>query len=205
MRAGTVAAAPVDPKGPGHMYRDDAPASPHDPDGNDTAVIGNEQVHRVLAGAAGTSRFFAGFAILGTALAAAAIYLYAIVFVLRAIWEAFAHASPGTEDGMKQLTLQLVEATDAFLLATVLYIVSIGFFQLFVDADVSLPTWLRITNLDELKSKLIGVVVVLLGVTFLGKVADWQGDRNIAFLGGAIALVIASLGYFGFRAHEKDH
>jgi len=179
--------------------------SPHADDGSDVAGVQNEHVHRALAGAAGTSRFFAGFAILGTALSAAAIYLFAIAFVLRSVWEAFVTKGTGTEAGLKHLTLQLVEATDAFLLATVLYIVSIGFFQLFVDSDVRLPGWLRITNLDQLKTKLIGVVVVLLAVTFLGRVSEWQGGRDIAYLGGAIALVVASLGYFGFRAHEDTH
>lgn len=170
----------------------------------DLAGIDNERVHRALAGAASPSRFFALFAIVGTALSAAAIYLYGLVMVLISIWEAITYGRPD-EDGLKHLTLLLVETTDVFLLATVLYIVSIGFFQLFVDSDVRLPDWRRITDLDQLKSKLIGVVVVLLGVTFLGKVVDWQGDRNILYLGGAIALVIAGLGLFGFRAHESNH
>ena len=187
--------------------RDTHPTRPSPDVHDDTSLAGvdNERLHRMLAGAAGTSRFFAVLAIVGTALSAAAIYIYGIGYVLRTIWDAFSKDPFGEDAALKHLTLELVEATDAFLLATVLYIVSIGFFQLFVDAHVRLPAWLRITSLDQLKSKLIGVVVVLLGVTFLGQVADWQGAREIAYLGAAIALVIASLGYFGFRAHENDH
>jgi len=174
---------------------------PHD-EGSDLAGIEHERVHRVLAGIAGSSRFFALFAILGTALSAAAIFVYAVSFVFVAIWHAATDGTP-SEDGLKQLTVELVDTTDSFLLGTVLYIVSIGFFQLFVDSDVPLPAWLRITNLDQLKSKLVGVVVVLLAVTFLGKVVDWSGDRNIAYLGVAVAAVIAGLAYGGFRAHTE--
>jgi uncharacterized membrane protein YqhA len=172
-------------------------------DTSDLAGIEHEQMHRILARVAGSSRFFALFAILGTALSAAAIFVYAIVFIVVAIWHAATAGTP-SEEGLKRLTVELVDTTDSFLLGTVLYIVSIGFFQLFVDSDVPLPAWLRITNLDQLKSKLVGVVVVLLAVTFLGKVVDWNGDRNIAYLGLAIAAVIAGLAYGGFRAQADE-
>jgi uncharacterized membrane protein YqhA len=180
---------------------DDQSGTPDD--ASDLAGIEHERVHRVLAGIAGSSRFFALFAILGTALSAAAIFVYAVCFVVVAIWHAATAGTP-SEDGLKHLTVELVDTTDSFLLGTVLYIVSIGFFQLFVDSNVPRPAWLRITNLDQLKSKLVGVVVVLLAVTFLGKVVDWNGDRNIAYLGVAIATVIAGLAYGGFRAHAND-
>lgn len=38
------------------------------------------------------------------------------------------------------------------------------------------------------------MTVVLLGVTFLGEVVDWNGEDDILRLGVAIALVVASLG-----------
>src|SRR2546430_666113 len=85
---------------------------------------------------------------------------------------------------------------DLFLLGTVLYIVALGLYELFIDDRLPMPAWLLIQDLDDLKNKLIGVVIVLLGVTFLGKVVTWDGDRNILFFGGASALVIIALGGF---------
>jgi uncharacterized membrane protein YqhA len=158
--------------------------------------------HRALASSALASRFIAIFAILGTALSAVAVYVYGAAFVLITVWDTVTSGRP-SEEGLKHLTLQLIESTDAFLLGTVLYIVSIGFFQLFIDSDLNIPGWMRITNLDQLKSKLIGVIVVLLGVTFLGKASNWREGTDIAYLGVAIGAVILSLAYFGFRAHEK--
>jgi uncharacterized membrane protein YqhA len=173
------------------------------PESEDGAHIARPGVHSALNTSAFTSRFVAMFAVLGTALSAIAVYIYGAAFVGVTVWEAVTHGAP-SEDGLKHLTIQLVESTDAFLLGTVLYIVSIGFFQLFIDSDVDIPGWMRITNLDQLKSKLVGVIVVLLSVTFLGKVSNWQSGTEIAYLGVAIAAVIIALGYFGFRAHE-DH
>ena len=81
-----------------------------------------------------------------------------------------------------------------------MYIVSLGLYQLFIDPSVPVPRWLRVRNLTELKRDLIGVTVVLLGVTFLGEVVDSDpttpDQSGILFLGAAIALVAASLGLF---------
>lgn len=166
------------------------------------AHLGVDSAHRAASQSALASRFIALFAILGTTVSAIAVFIYGAVFVGIAIWDTITGGRP-SEDGLKHLTLQLVEATDAFLLGTVLYIVSIGFFQLFIDSDVAVPGWMRITDLDQLKTKLVGVIVVLLGVTFLGKASNWRDGDDILYLGGAIALVVGSLAFFGFRAHEK--
>lgn len=179
------------------MHHDD-----NTPESAEGAHIARTGVHNALNTTAFTSRFVALFAVLGTALSALAVYLYGAAFVVVTVWEAITHGAP-SEEGLKHLTIQLVEATDAFLLGTVLYIVSIGFFQLFIDSDVDIPGWMRITNLDQLKSKLVGVIVVLLSVTFLGRVSNWQSGTEIAYLGVAVAVVIAALGYFGFRANEE--
>ncbi|MBN1279251.1 MAG: YqhA family protein, partial [Chlorobiaceae bacterium] len=59
-----------------------------------------------------------------------------------------------------------------------------------------LPEWLAIHNLDDLKSKLIGVIVVVMAVIFLGHVVKWHGETEILYLGGAIGIVVAGLTYF---------
>jgi hypothetical protein len=53
---------------------------------------------------------------------------------------------------------------------------------------------------QELKDRLIGVVVTVLAVTFLGIAADWTGDDVLPF-GLAPAAVIIALGVFGWLAH----
>ena len=59
--------------------------------------------------------------------------------------------------GAKGLILTFIEITDLFLLATVLYVIAIGLFELFVDDRMVLPHWLEIHDLNDLKEKLIGV------------------------------------------------
>jgi uncharacterized membrane protein YqhA len=54
----------------------------------------------------------------------------------------------------------------------------------------------------------IGVVVVLLAVTFLGFVVTWNGNSNILALGIAVGLVLLALGYLlgqGSRQLNSEH
>jgi len=96
----------------------------------------------------------------------------------------------------KALVLAAIELVDLFLLATVLFVTAIGLYELFIDDNLALPAWLEIHTLDDLKDKLIGVVIVVLGVLFLGQVISWDGQRDLLGFGAAIALVVAALTYF---------
>ncbi len=55
---------------------------------------------------------------------------------------------------------------------------------------------MEIHSLDDLKSKLLGVVVTVLGVLFLGQVVSWNGQTNLQPYGFAIAAVIAAITFY---------
>lgn len=109
----------------------------------------------------------------------------------------------GSPKGAKGLILTAIELVDLFLLATVLYVIAIGLYELFVDDSLPLPAWLEIHTLDDLKDKLIGVVVVVMGVLFLGQLIAWDGQRDLLGFGGGTALVIAALTYFVSQKKPK--
>lgn len=67
-----------------------------------------------------------------------------------------------------------------------------------------MPHWLVITDLDDLKGKLLGVIIVLLAVTFLGDVVTWDGSESILWLGLAIGLVLLALGYLLGRSIKPN-
>jgi uncharacterized membrane protein YqhA len=148
-------------------------------------------LQRVLAG----SRYLIIIAVIGTLIAATALLVYGFVETVHVVTEA---ASKGdvSSKGAKALALSFIELVDLFLLATVFYIVALGLYELFIDEGIPVPSWLQIHDLDDLKSKLIGVVIVVLGVLFLGQVVTWNGERDLLGFGAAIALVIGALTYF---------
>jgi uncharacterized membrane protein YqhA len=144
-----------------------------------------------------SSRFVVGIAVLATFAGSVTLLVISILTVARVIWDEIATISADRVSArhVEHLGVQFIQITDIVLLAIVLYIVAIGLYQLFIDPHLPLPKWLRVHDLIELKRDLISVTVVLLGVTFLGEVVDWDGESPILFLGAAIALVVAALGF----------
>ena len=68
------------------------------------------------------------------------------------------------ETKLKVTIVDVLTAIDAILLGTVLLVIGYGLYELFIDADIDVPLWLRVRNLDDLKSKLIGVVVAIIEI-----------------------------------------
>jgi len=106
---------------------------------------------------------------------------------------------------LKGITVEFIEIADVFLLAIVLYIIALGLFELFIDDRLPLPEWLEFHHLDDLKEKLVSVVIVVLGVYFLGKVIEGSDFQSVMYLGLGIAAMIAALSYFVGRVLAKKH
>jgi len=101
-----------------------------------------------------------------------------------------------SSENSKKLILSCIEVVDLFLLATLFYITALGLYELFIDDRIKVPYWLEIHSIDDLKTKLTSVIVVVLSVLFLSEVVRWNDGTNILPLGSGIALVIAALMYF---------
>lgn len=98
---------------------------------------------------------------------------------------------------LKALAIGSIEVADVLLIAVVLYIVAAGLYELFVG-EVDLPDWIMIFNLEDLKDKLLSIVVAVLDVTFLVQVVNWDGTRNLLPYGLAIGAVVLSLAIFSY-------
>lgn len=143
----------------------------------------------------GIARYIVLVAVLATLLAATALVFFGAVETIVVIQQVIAKGE-FTSKVAKSLLLSFIEITDIFLLATVLYIIALGLYELFIDDTVPVPHWLEIHTLDDLKDKLVGVIIVVLGVGYLGQFVSWDGQTNLLVSGGGTALVIAALTYF---------
>ncbi len=95
----------------------------------------------------------------------------------------------GELDGM---AVGLVQVMDGFLIAAGLLIFALGMYELFVG-DIELPGWLVIKDLDALKGKLAGVIVMVMAVTFLERLENLESARGLLESGVSVALVSAVL------------
>ena len=85
---------------------------------------------------------------------------------------------------------------DLILLGFSIFITSIGIFELFVHPVKDLPEWMQVKNLDDLNSMLVKVIIVVMGISFMGRAVTWDGQANLLNYGIAIASVILALSYF---------
>jgi uncharacterized membrane protein YqhA len=105
---------------------------------------------------------------------------------------------------LKDTVVDVLTAVDAILLGTVLLVIGYGLYELFVDPDLTVPDWLQVRDLDDLKSKLIGVVVAIIAVVFVGVFVDAnRADEVVAYGLGAGALV-AGLALFALATRKSD-
>lgn len=151
-----------------------------------------------------SSRYVIVIAAFGTFLSGTVLLIFGVMSVVDITFEAF-RALDLSAHAVEQLAVDFIKLIDVFLLGTVLYIVALGLYELFFDPTLPLPPWLIITDLDDLKEKLVGVIVVLLGVTFLGEVVSWDGETDILQLGISVSLVIAALSmvFANIRRHHE--
>ena len=107
---------------------------------------------------------------------------------------------------LKDSIVDVLTAIDAILLGTVLLVIGYGLYELFIDADIEVPQWLRVNNLDDLKSKLIGVVVAIIAVVYVGVFVDSNRSSDVISYGVGAGALVAGLAIFAFatRKNESD-
>jgi uncharacterized membrane protein YqhA len=147
----------------------------------------------------GTSRFLIILAVLGTFLASATLQVFGLLRVFAVIAELI-RVGEVSSAASKGLIADTVSIIDIFLIGTVLFVISAGLYQLFVQQDVTLPGWLEIASLDDLKNNLTEVIVVALLVAFLGQAVEWTGDVAILGLGVAVAAVVAAVAFLNWAS-----
>jgi uncharacterized membrane protein YqhA len=170
----------------------------------------------IFEGALWNSRFVIITAVIGSLLAGFAIFYMATVDVANLFMHAMHYADSGlTDEARKALhdstVTHIVEVVDGYLLATVMLIFSLGLYELFIsDIDQAHGSKasskiLVISSLDDLKSRLAKVILMILIVTLFQEAINMKltTPLDLVYLGASIALIALAL-YFSHAA-EPDH
>lgn len=160
------------------------------------------------------SRFVVLFAVIGSLLAGLAIFYMATVDVVILLQHIVHYASSElTTEARKALhdgtVSHIVEVVDGYLLATVMLIFSLGLYELFIsdidhaEGSKSSSKIMVIHSLDDLKSRLAKVILMIMIVTLFEEVLQMKLESpvDLLSLGGAIALVALAL----YLSHAGDH
>ena len=164
------------------------------PEGCPTDAEGGllDEKERARAGkVAGRTRFIA--TVPSTGLLIAAVVL-AVATIINLVYSSYEYVIG--EINLHDLTIEYVEYADSFLLAVALYILSIGLMSLFVSKNIPLPSWLEFHDFDDLKERLTSVIIVMIGVFFLGYVLKGSHGIDTLWIGLGCAAIIVALSVF---------
>ena len=150
--------------------------------------------------AIGHSRFIVLIAVAAVMLVAVSLFLLGAIQAFISVWNAWKMVIQN-ELQSTQLTLQFLEVVSVMLKAVVFYIIGVGLYSLFV-APLNITVSLGVQTLVDLESKVVSVVVVILGVTFLEHFVQWQEPLATLQFGGAMAVVVAALVLFQRHSHH---
>ena len=171
-------------------------------------------LEKLFEGALWNSRFIILTAVIGSLLSGIAIFFMATVDVVTLFSHALHYADSSlTDEARKALhdgtVSHVVEVVDGYLLATVMLIFSLGLYELFISeidqahGSQSSSKILVINNLDDLKSRLTKVILMILIVTLFKEAMNMKLNTplDLVYLGASIALISLAL-YF---THASEH
>ena len=152
---------------------------------------GKGGIHSFVQSLALASTWLFSLAVIGTGIISAMLFIYGF---LLSIADAFHMITSFTLDIhiVKEYLGTSIQIIDIFLVATVFFLISLGLYELFI-AKAPLPGWVEIRNLDDLKTKLLGLTVIALAVVFLGYALSLSTGTSILELGAAVGIMIAAI------------
>lgn len=185
--------------GPGEGDAPDA-AAPQTTDTDSRKQRAERRTKRGTRHLIGYSRFLTAVPCVGLLIAAVALTVSTLISTVLITVEAVqGHVT------MQEMLVEYIEYADFFLLGVVLYIMSVGLYALFIDDETEMPAWLEIHTLDDLKEKLIGVLGVVIGVNFLGRLIHGTAALDLALIGIGSAAVVMALAYFVKHVISSNH
>ena len=151
------------------------------------------------------ARVIVVLAVISSLVASVAIFIITTIDIFHLTLQLFAYPGAGAEvrSGLHNHAIrEVVQMIDGFLVATVLLIFAMGLYELFISridqADRSTSSRiLSVQSLDDLKSKLAKVIMMILVVKFFeaGSRMKFAGATELLAFGGGIALLGVAL-YF---------
>lgn len=154
------------------------------------------------------TKYLAAIAVLGSLISALALFVKSSIVVYEGLVTFFSDTNGKIQD----LTQIFVESIDAYLFALVLIIFGIGVYELFISKVdpteqnlASRPSWLRVHNIDSLKSSLGSVILMVLIVSVFeySLKADFRTAQDILYLAIGVVLVALSL-YLTHLSHKTE-
>ena len=141
-------------------------------------------------------RYLLVLPVIGSLLLTVIVVVMGFGLILVRGWELIANLD-FNEKLAKVISVAVIQAIDLFLVGALGYITAVGLYKLFISQkEEQLLKRIKIETLNDLESKIIGVVVAALAVSFLGSTVEKADPLSVFHTGIGIALVIGALCLF---------
>lgn len=159
------------------------------------------------------SRYLSILAVIGSIISSIALFLRGGMVIFESIRHFFIDLSEGkVNPNYETMFEELVSSVDIFLFALVLIIFGVGVYELFITKidpverkNDTRPSWLKISSVDDLKSSLGKVIIMVLIVAFfkhtLELTKEQWGPTTLLYLSIGILLIAAAL----YLTHKSGH
>lgn len=154
------------------------------------------------------SRYLTLLAVIGSLISAVALFVKGTVVVIDAMKVFFMSPMGHDYEGLMKM---FVSSVDIYLFAMVLIIFAIGVYELFISKIDPVtqkmdgrPSWMHIKSIDDLKSSLGKVILMVLIVTFFKHSFEVRYEDVNALLKLSVGIVLVALALFiTNKGHEK--
>lgn len=171
---------------------------------SDDGHAGRTQTRQVpvapLGDLIGRTRYVVLLAVLSVLLLSMVMFVAGSAFAIMASWHSAVALSQGNTNGT-ELSIEILEIVTVMLKAVVFYLIGVGLYSLFI-APLNLTTALGLSTLTDLEIKIVSVIIVILGVTYLEHFIRWQEPVEILIYGVSLAIVVAALVFFQIHTHH---
>ncbi|WP_083653484.1 YqhA family protein [Deinococcus marmoris] len=155
----------------------------------------------VFSAAIGRTRYVVLIAVVAVLLVSFSLFLQGTVLALSTLYNSWHDTIfNGIESQRGTLAIDFLEIVSTMLKAVVFYLIGVGLYSLFIS-PLNLTSALGVESLADLEQKIISVIIVILGVTFLEHFVRWKDPLETLYFAGSFALAGGALVFFQ-RVHS---
>ena len=158
-----------------------------------------------------STRYIVLFAVVSSVFASIVLFLVGSWEIGEKIYHSIYNLVNG-EEYHSELLVGIIQGVDLYLISVVLMIFGFGIYELFISKiDIARQnvdiTILEIENLDELKQKIIKVIIMVLIVTFFERILKLGDNFNTPedMLWFAVSILALSIGIYLVRKEDSHN
>ncbi|GAA5437859.1 YqhA family protein [Deinococcus sp. A31D244] len=149
----------------------------------------------------GRTRFVVLIAVIAVLLVSFSLFLQGTLLALHTIYGSWHDTfTQGIASQQGSIAVEFLEIVSTMLKAVVFYLIGVGLYSLFIT-PLNLTSALGVESLADLEQKVVSVIIVILGVTFLEHFVRWEKPLDTLYFAGSLALAGGALVFFQ-RVHR---